>query len=151
LDDQLIWGRAVGDKMTGRVEEFRTFEDLECWQACRDLRMWTSNVVRNQLPTDEKYRLGDQLIRASRSSTANIAEGYGRYHYQEIIQYCRHARGSVYEVLDHCITARDEALIDDDALAQCRELVHGAALLLNGYIKFLKARKASVTNSPISN
>lgn len=36
-------------------------------------------------PVEEKYKLSDQMIRASRSSTACIAEDYGRYHYQENI------------------------------------------------------------------
>ena len=50
----------------------------------------------------------DQLIRATRSITANIAEGHGRYHFQENIQFCRQARGSLTETLDHLICAQDE-------------------------------------------
>lgn len=70
-----------------------TFETLEVWLKGRELRNKTSKLTKS-FPSEEKYRLIDQMIRASRSITANIAEGYGRYHYQENIQYCRQARGS---------------------------------------------------------
>ena len=59
----------------------KTFEDLKCWQACRELRLFVDEKIVPILPKEEKYRLSDQLIRASRSSTANVAEGYGRFHY----------------------------------------------------------------------
>jgi four helix bundle protein len=36
-----------------------------------------------------KYKLTDQITRASRSVTAYIAEGFGRFHYQENAQFCR--------------------------------------------------------------
>lgn len=74
-----------------------SFEDLEIWQLARKYRQQISAFVK-ALPADEKYRLSDQLTRASRSVTANIAEGYGRFHYQENIQFCRHARGSLLAI-----------------------------------------------------
>jgi four helix bundle protein len=55
----------------------RTFEDLECWKQCRTLRLFVAKEVVPVLPKDERYRLGDQLLRAARSTTSNIAEGYG--------------------------------------------------------------------------
>jgi len=57
------------------------FEELEVWKECRNLRKQVSIVVKT-FPVEEKYRITDQLIRASRSITANIAEGHGRFHYQ---------------------------------------------------------------------
>ena len=127
--------------MAGRsTDGFRTFEDLECWKACRVLRRWVSEQVR-KLPREEKYRLGDQMIRAGRSTTANIAEGYGRFHYQETVQFCRQSKGSAYEILDHLIAAEDDGLVDKVVVQRCRELVQQAVLLLNGYIRYLLRRK----------
>ncbi len=120
--------------------KFRTFEDLECWQACRELRMFSVKVCKG-LPKEEEYRLKDQILRSARSTTANVAEGYGRFHYQENIQYCRHARGSAYEVLDHLITGVDEYLIPEEALSECRLLVEKSVQLLNGYIRYLESKK----------
>ena len=120
--------------------KFRTFEDLECWQACRELRIFAVKVCK-EFPKEEEYRLKDQILRSARSTTANTAEGYGRFHYQENIQYCRHARGSAYEVLDHFIAGVDENLIPEDALSQCRILVEKSVKLLNGYIRYLESKK----------
>ncbi len=52
--------------------------------------------------------MGDQLLRAARSTTANIAEGYGRFHYLDNAKFCSNARGSCWEVLDHLIAGVDE-------------------------------------------
>ena len=116
--------------------EFRTFEDLECWQACRELRLWAAGVCK-VLPKEEAFRLRDQMLRAARRTTASVAEGYGRFHYQETAQYCRMARGSVYEVLDHAITAVDESLLLSSVLVECRRLSERCVRLLNGYIRYL--------------
>src|SRR5437764_15294960 len=70
----------------------RTFEDLECWKQCRMLRLFVARQVVSALPRDERYRLGDQLLRAARSTTANIAEGYGRFHYLDNAKFCSNAR-----------------------------------------------------------
>ncbi|MCK4392917.1 four helix bundle protein [Candidatus Bipolaricaulota bacterium] len=119
-----------------------TFEDLEVWQKGRDLRRDLSQLVK-QLPTDEKFRLADQILRASRSVTANIAEGYGRFHYQENIQFCRQARGSLFELVDHLAVALDESYIDEEKFGGFRERVFEIIRMLNGYIKYLKGRKNS--------
>jgi four helix bundle protein len=89
----------------------QSFEDLDCWKAGRELRLWVVRTIVPALPTEERYRLGDQILRAARSVTANIAEGHGRFHYRDNSKFCRNARGSCTEVLDHLITASDEQLI----------------------------------------
>ena len=125
------------------MNEFRTFEDLECWQACREVHFFIVKQVVLVLPKDEKYRLADQLLRASRSGTANIAEGYGRFHYLDTAKFCSNARGSVYEVLDHLITAESEGFISTDLLALGREKVQTAIRILNGYIHYLPDKSKS--------
>ena len=83
----------------------KTFEDLDCWKKIAGLRRTLGELVKI-FPAHEKYRLTDQIIRAARSATSNIAEGYGRFHYQENIQYCRQTRGSLYELIEHLIVAK---------------------------------------------
>ena len=119
-------------------EEIRSFEDLECWKACRVLRRFVMREIVRSLPQEERYRLGDQLIRAARSTTSNIAEGYGRFHYNDNAKFCSNARGSCWEVLDHLITASDDMLISDETLTHGRTLVHEAVKLLNGYMNYLR-------------
>jgi four helix bundle protein len=115
-----------------------SFEDLKCWQACRELRLFVMREIIPVLPKDEKYRLVDQMLRAARSATANIAEGYGRFHYLDNSKFCSNSRGSCCEVLDHLITSNDDGLISDDLLRHGREKVSTALKLINGYISYLR-------------
>ncbi len=115
----------------------KTFEELECWRACRELRIWVRDAVVEQLPKEEKSLLADQLVKASRSATANIAEGYGRYQFADNAKFCRNARGSCFEVLDHLIVANDEHYLASEDLEEGRALIYKAVHLLNGYIAFL--------------
>jgi len=115
-----------------------SFEDLECWKACRALRLFVAKEVVPVLPADEKYRLADQMLRSSRSTTANVAEGYGRFHYLDNAKFCSNSRGSCWETLDHLITAHDEDMIPDTMLGKGRGLVENAVRLLNGYMSYLK-------------
>jgi four helix bundle protein len=121
------------------MDKIRTFEELECWKACRQLRVFVTRQVMPLLPREEKYRLGDQIIHAARSITANIAEGYGRFHYLDNAKFVSNARGSCWEVLDHLIAASDEGLIEDRILSEGRGHIDKAIRLLNGYLKYLKS------------
>ncbi len=128
-------------------DPIRTFEDLDCWKACRILRLFVARSLCKALPKDERYRLGDQLLRAARSTTANIAEGYGRFHYLDNAKFCSNARGSAWEVLDHIITAEDEGLAPAEITSNARAQVKIAVALLNGYIAYL--RRAASTKPPL--
>ena len=119
-----------------------TFETLQVWKEARELRKEISGLART-FPTNEQYRLTDQMIRASRSVTANIAEGHGRYHYQENIQFCRQSRGSLYELLDHLTVALDEDYISEELFESLRTKILAVVKILNGYVSYLKSRKTS--------
>ncbi|MDL2121669.1 MAG: four helix bundle protein [Deltaproteobacteria bacterium] len=125
--------------MTKQYDDFR---DLEVWNKCRDIRRKIWDVCK-EFPGEEKYRLSDQMIRASRSSTACIAEGYGRYHYQENIQFCRQSRGSLYELIDHVDVALECEYLDNNYVESLTQEIKTAIRILNGYIKYLKVRKAT--------
>lgn len=124
------------------VDEKKTynFEDLEVWKEGRLLRLEIDKIIKN-LPVDEKYSLKSQMVRASRSITNNIAEGYGRFHYQENIQFCRQSRGSAFELLDDLIICKDCNYIDSEAYAVLKSKCNSVIKLLNGYINFLKKQK----------
>lgn len=71
------------------------------------------------------------------------AEGFGRFHYQENIQFCRISRGSLHELMDHQSTALDEEHITDADYRRYHTECERAIKLLNGYIRMLRDRKAS--------
>ena len=118
----------------------KSFEELECWRACRTVRNEV-RVILKKMPNEEKYALTDNMRRASRSITENIAEGFGRYGYQENIQFCRISRGSLYELIDQYITLNDEDYITEEEYQKGRSLINAAINLLNGYINYLKKAK----------
>jgi four helix bundle protein len=125
-------------------KKIQSFTDLECWKSCRVVRNRFSGIIR-KLPVEEKYALADGMRRASRSITENIAEGYGRYHFQENIQFCRISRGSLFELKDQLITAFDEKYLDAGEVKQVNILMDKALSLLNGYINYLA--KAKISNN----
>jgi len=120
-----------------------SFEELECWKACRELRNFVKWTILPALPLQERYRLADQLIRSARSTTANIAEGFGRRHYLDNAKFIRNALGSLHESLDHAITAQDEDLISEALLQEFRSIFEKAVALTRGYAAYLQRQAAS--------
>jgi four helix bundle protein len=116
------------------------FRDLDVWKKGQGIRKYIFELTK-KFPVEEKFRLTDQMIRASRSITANIAEGYGRYHYQDNIRFCRQARGSLYELLDHLEVAVECAYISTDDSIGVRKMTEEMLALLNGYVKYLSNQK----------
>ena len=123
-----------------KKKSFKSFEELDCWKACREVRKFIYELVK-KIPSDEKYGLVQDMRRAARSTTHNIAEGFGRYHYQENIQFCRHSRGSLHELIDQLITSLDQEYITQEDYEQGRSLIDRALALLNGYINYLSRQK----------
>lgn len=115
----------------------KSFEELECWKKADALRKRLSILVKT-FPSEEKHRLCD-----------HIAEGFGRFHYQENIQFCRQSRGSLYEIIDHLIVARDENYIADSDLIDLKREIQECLAILNGFINYLnraKSESSSVKN-----
>lgn len=118
---------------------------MEVWKKGRDVRLFIQAVVK-KFPAEEKFALTLQIRKSSRSITNNIAEGYGRFFYQENIQFCRISRGSLTETLDHMIVAFDEKYINEVELKEFRVLHDDCLRLLNGYISYLQKAKTGSSN-----
>jgi len=100
-----------------------------------------------RFPEHEKFGLSSQMRRAAVSVTANLAEGYGRFSYQENIQFCRQSRGSVYELRDHLTTALDAGYITPDEYKDNNTQAVSVVKLINGYIRATRQRKLQ-TDAP---
>lgn len=136
--------------MDKKKRKIKTFEDLKVWKCARKLQKKISNLVKS-FPRKEQYRFTDQMVRSSRSVGRNIAEGYGRYHHQENIQFCRQSRGSLFELLNDLITAFEKNYIDRKELKIYREDIDDCQRLLNGYIRYLKkAKEESMTKENVA-
>ena len=121
---------------------YRTFEELELYKKARLFRNSIYSLIK-KLPDEEKYNLGSQMRRAATSLTNNIAEGHGRYHFQESIQFCRTARGSLAELIDDLNMCVDQSYAPVELVDNLKTMANEVNKLLNGYIAFLKKRKES--------
>lgn len=121
--------------------QIRDFTDLLVWQLARELRIQVYKLVK-KFPAEEGFGLASQAQRAAVSITANIAEGFGRYSYQENIQFCRTARGSAFEVRDHLITAEDQNYISSSDHRAADHLAQRVIQTLNGYIRSTQGRQS---------
>jgi four helix bundle protein len=115
-------------------------DDFELYRVAREFRKRVYRLIR-QLPPEEKYALAPQMRRAALSITNNIAEGHGRWHYQENIQYCRVARGSTDEVIDDLNVCIDEAYGDQTLVTDLKTEAYGLIRRINGYVAYLRKTK----------
>src|SRR5258705_4466496 len=120
---------------------YNHFYDLPVYKICRTFRKQISSVAKKYFPKSEEYHLKAQVLDSSRSITANIAEGFGRFHHQENIQFCRNSRGSLDETLEHMISAYDEKFITKELLNDINKEYKECLKQLNSYIKYLKTAK----------
>ena len=118
----------------------QTLDTLEVYNLAKSFRKDVVQIA-NTFLKDEKFLLTAQMKDSARSVTANIAEGYGRFHYQEAIQFCRIARGSLLETFDHLSSALDEAYITEARFCELKLLQEQLLKKINGYIAYLKRRK----------
>ncbi len=112
----------------------RDFDDLEIYQLSTSLSNWVYDIMA-KFPSDEKYNLISQLRRAATSIGANIAEGYGRFHYKENQQFCRQARGSLTECKHFIIFARSRNYISVEDEKYFLNEYSRLKIKLNNYIK----------------
>src|SRR5690349_9245080 len=118
----------------------QTLDTLEVYISAKAFRKEVIKTA-NTFPKEEKFLLTAQTKDSARSITANIAEGYGRYHYQEAIQFFRIARGSLMETYDHLSSAVEEEYIPEKRYLDLKLQYEQVLKLLNGYIAYLKRRK----------
>ena len=123
----------------------RDFKDLEVWRLARELRNEIYRMA-GTLPDIEKFCLATQLRRAALSVTANIAEGFGRFSYQENAQFCRQARGSLFEIRDHLTACVDQGYLSQIEGKRLDGMIQRVAQVLNGYLRSTLALKAAVNS-----
>ena len=92
--------------VTSNQSSIRHFYDLDIWKEANRLLIRVYKITEN-FPKDEKYGIVDQLKRAFSSVGANIAEGFGRFHYKDKIKFYYNARGSVCEVQNFLFLSQD--------------------------------------------
>jgi len=81
---------------------FNSFEEMPVWQKAMQLAIGVFELTES-LPEKEDYGLTSQIRRAALSVSGNIAEGFGRRHTKDKLNFYYHARGSLSETKSHLI------------------------------------------------
>jgi four helix bundle protein len=123
---------------------------LQVWVRAKDFAVKVYKRVLPLLPPEEKWSLNQQLRRSSLSVSANIAEGYGRFYYQDNVRFCYNARGSLEETLSHLIFCFEVDFIPEALYKELESEGEEIEKMLNGYIAFLKKSKQG-ENEPGAN
>jgi len=123
---------------------------LKVWVRAKDFALSIYKNVLPLLPSEEKWNLNQQIRRSALSISANIAEGYGRFYYQDNVRFCYNARGSLEEVLSHLTFAREMSFINAELYKSLAAEGEEIDKMLNGYISYLKKSKQGA-NEPGAN
>lgn len=125
-------------------------EKLYVWCKARDFAVRVNKELLSLLPTEEKWALNQQVRRSSQSIPANIAEGHGRFYFQDNVRFCYIARGSLEETLSHIVYAYKVNYISETLYKNFATDGENLNRLINGYIGFLKKSKQGA-NEPGAN
>ena len=117
------------------------FERLDVWQLAVDLADTVLDLL-EKLPPNKHVRLVSQMEAAATSPAQNIAEGKGRQHKKEFIQFLYIARGSVFEVVTLNEVFRRRGLFQEEEASEVRRRCEQIDRKLNGLIKSLRGKKA---------
>ena len=121
--------------MSNRIEDIEVYNLAEVFSD----KIW---FVATKWDFFAKDTVGKQIVRSADSISANIAEGFGRFHYKENKNFCYFSRGSIIETKGWLKKAKTRDLLDDEnyqSLLQRLETIH---LKLNIYIKFIEKGKS---------
>ena len=127
----------------------RDFKTLKVWQKANALEQEIEALVK-AFPSHEQYRLTDQIIRSSRSISANIAEGNTQLFIKRELFHANAALGSCGETRNHLLTAYQNNYISKEQYKILDEKFLEIIKMLYGYIKRLKSNSDNESDAAIN-
>jgi len=116
--------------MSNRIEDLDVYKLSEAFGD----EVWSLVITWDYFAKDT---VGKQFTRSSDSISANIAEGFGRYHYKENKNFCYFSRGSVIETKSWLKKSYTRQLITADQYQSLLSKLETIHVKLNAYIKFI--------------
>jgi four helix bundle protein len=123
----------MNEEVTKQTNKIRDFTDLFVWQEGHNLVILVYKFLK-QFPKKEMYSLTDQMKRAVTSVTSNIAEGFGRQGYKEKIQFYYLAQGSLIELKNQFLIARDVGYLSSKSYEILLQQANKTHQLLQGLL-----------------
>ena len=127
---------------TGTIK-IKSFTNLVAWQEGHRLVLGIYQSTRN-FPKEEMFGLTSQLRRAVVSVTSNIAEGFSRNGGKEKLQFYRMALGSLTEIQNQLLIAKDVEFLARDEFTKFANRTIIVSKLLNGLMKSIGNRSRSL-------
>jgi len=112
-------------------QKIKSFTDLYAWQEGHKLVLIIYSLT-DKFPKKEIFGLSNQIRRAAVSITSNIAEGFSRSTNKDKAQFYSVALGSLTEVQNQLIIARDVSCVSKTEFLKVAEKTIAAAKLING-------------------
>lgn len=111
------------------------FKDLDAWKSSRKLvnDIYSASKI---FPKDEQFGLTLQIRQVAVSVPSNIAEGIGRNHTKETLQFLYISRGSLFEIETQLILALDQQFIEQSQFDSIAEQIENCKRLINGFINY---------------
>lgn len=116
------------------TKKIRSFTDLEVWKRGHALVIAIYKITQT-FPKEEQFGLTNQIRRASVSITSNIAEGFSRNSYKDKVQFYRVALGSLTEVQNQLLIAKDVGYLSSEKFEEIVAQTVIISKLCNGLIK----------------
>ncbi|ADY52862.1 S23 ribosomal protein [Pseudopedobacter saltans DSM 12145] len=118
---------------------YQDFQDLPVWQKAMQIALSVFKITEN-LPRKEDYGLTSQIRRSSLSISDNIAEGFGRHHKADKINFYIYSRGSANETKNQLIYGNKVGYFDtteaNNLINSCNEVIES----LNRLMKALRSQ-----------
>jgi len=114
--------------------------DLEIYRLAKEISQEVWEVY-SKLDWQTKKIMGDQFIESIDSIGANIAEGFGRFHYLDRNKFNYNARGSLIEAFHWLDLLFGRRKIDKDSHANLNQKLKRLSVKLNNYITSTKNQK----------
>jgi four helix bundle protein len=114
-------------------------EDLEVYQIALEISNLAWEIY-NELPREHRFNQGNQFLEAADSVGANIAEGFGRYHYRDSLKFYYNSRGSLLELKHWNTLFIQRTLAKSENLKKMSELTEKEHFKLNSFINSFKSR-----------
>jgi four helix bundle protein len=119
-------------------QPIKSFTDLVAWQQGHKLVIMLYKDIKC-FPREELYSLTDQMKRAGVSITSNIAEGFGRQTYKEKANFYYQAQGSLTELKNQILIAKDVGYLKEIDFKRLVEQINIVHRLLQGLIQKTKS------------
>ena len=122
--------------------ESKDLINLEVYKIALELssKAW---LIFQKIGKNLQFSIGNQFLNSTDSIGANIAEGFGRFHYKDSLKFYYNARGSLFETKHWIELLRNRSIIEQNEYEEFKKEIDILGVKLNNFINYLKSKVQS--------